>query len=115
MCRDHSQSYISHAVENFVIGNVAGAIKLDSGICHSSFGELFHQRSRLPSRHEHEDGVGRGVASALKEGCEIRVLQWNAHGLDDLSAGADKAFPKRVLGIMTRSKIRDHGDDLLGT
>ena len=64
---------VAHAVQQVVVGHVAGADQLDAGLVEAALGVLLHEGAALAGGHEHEDGIRLGVGGALQERREIRV------------------------------------------
>src|SRR5947199_9549229 len=97
MRRNGADHCITHAVEQVVGGDVAGADQLDAGFVEPALGELLDESTALAGGHEYEDRVGLGVARALQERREIRILERNADRFRELAARRGEAFLERCL------------------
>ena len=84
--RDDADRRRAHALEQVVVGHVAGADQPDAGLLQAALVELLHHREALAGRHEHEQRVGLRVLRALQERRVVRVAQRRADRLDDLAA-----------------------------
>ena len=88
---DHAIGHFAHAVQNIVIGDVAGTDQLDARFVHAALGELLHQRSTCARGHEHIDRIGLQITYFLQEWGKVGVAHGHAQGVEHLAAIEDQA------------------------
>ena len=65
------------------------------------------------ARDHHEDALRVDVLGALHEGREVGIGDRHAHRADDVAAGRLEAGLERLLGVVARAVVGDHGVGLL--
>jgi hypothetical protein len=68
----------SHAFEQVVVDDVAGADHADAGFLQAAVVELLHHRGSFPRRDEHEERIRLRVFRALQERRVIGIAQRHA-------------------------------------
>jgi hypothetical protein len=118
MCRrvevrgDRSEHGVAHAVEKVVVGHVTRADQLDPGLVEPTFDELLDEHPALSGWNEDEDRIRAGVARALQKWGKVGRHQRHPQFADHLASRLAKALFEGHLGIVTRTIVRHHGDDL---
>ena len=111
--RDDADRRRAHALEQVVVGDVAGADEPDAGLLQAALVELLHHREALAGGHEHEQRVGLRVLRALQERRVVGVAQRRLDRLDDLAARRLEHRHERLFGVEPRAVVGDHRDDAL--